>query len=160
MRITSSIAANEVSTLTQSINSTAATEPTLHAMPKDRAQMSGPGAMLGKLQALKEQDPAAFSEKANEIAEKLRAGAANLDDKESAMVQRLADQLSNAAETGDPSALEPKGPSGGGRPHGPPPGARAPEGATEAYQGQSHAHGGPSDALKSLMDDVLGELGG
>lgn len=159
MRITSSIAANEVSTLTQSINSTAATEPTLHAMPKDRAQMSGPGAMLGKLQALKEQDPAAFSEKANEIAEKLRAGAANMDDKESAMFQRLADQLSNAAETGDLSALEPKGPPGGGRPHGPP-GARPAEGATEAYQGQSHAHGGPSDALKSLMDDVLGELGG
>lgn len=132
MQITSSTAANAVLTLTQSNGQTAAATPKLHAMPKDRAQMSGPGAMSGKLQALQEQDPAAFKEKANEIAEKLRAGAANLDDKESAMVQRLADQLSEAAETGDLSALEPKGPRGGGRHQGPPPGARPPEGA-QAY---------------------------
>ncbi len=149
MQITATRANTEVLTYGTTGGTTQAA-PTEHPMPKDRAKMSGPGALIGKLQELQETDPAAFRDQANAMAEKLRAGAEGLEGKEADMVNELADKLSEAAESGDLSALEPSGP---------PPGPRPREGAA-AYKGQAAGHHGPSEALKSLMDEVLGSLGG
>lgn len=148
MQITATRANTQVMTFGTSGGAQQTRKPE-HAIPTDRTKMSGPGALMGKLQELEDTDPAAFREQANAMAEKLRAGARGLEGKEAEMVQQLADKLSEAAESGDLSALKPSGP---------PPGGRPPEGAA-AYKGHAVNHQGPSDALQSLMDQVLGELG-
>jgi hypothetical protein len=72
------------------------------------AQISGPGALLSKLQQLKTQDPAKFKQVLSDIATKLQTLAQQQGQNPSSQwLTKLADKFQTAANTGDLSALQP-----------------------------------------------------
>jgi hypothetical protein len=82
----------------------------------DQSSISGPAAMLSKLKALQESDPAKFKEVTADIAKQLRT-AATQGGASAQVLGQVADAFDKASTTGDLSSLKP--PSGGqGQPAG------------------------------------------
>ena len=82
----------------------------------DQSSISGPAAMLSKLKALQESDPAKFKQVTADIAKQLRS-AATQGGASAQVLGKVADAFDKASTTGDLSSLKP--PSGGqGKPAG------------------------------------------
>lgn len=77
---------------------------------QDEAGISPFAQLLNKLEQLQENDPDAFSETLTEMASEAREKAASATGTEAKMLNRLADNLEEAADTGDLSVLQPKPP--------------------------------------------------
>ncbi len=77
---------------------------------RDEAGISPFAQFLNKLEQLQEKDPDAFVETLTEMAAEAREKAASATGREAEMLDRLADDLEKAAETGDISVLQPKPP--------------------------------------------------
>jgi hypothetical protein len=91
-----------------------------------QASISPLGELMAKLQQLQQQDPSAFKEIAGELSTTLRQAIQKSGDSDGFLSQ-LANGLTQAAQTGDMSALQPpdpsqgRGVSGPGGANGPPP---------------------------------------
>ncbi len=79
---------------------------------QDKAGISPFAQFLNKLEQLQVKDPDAFSETLTEMASEAREKAASATGTEAKMLNRLADNLEEAAGTGDLSVLQPKPPEG------------------------------------------------
>ena len=118
--------------------------------------------LLGKLSALKESDPEQFQATLSKMAEELRASANEQSGAAAQRLSGLADKVSEAAKTGDLSALQAdaSGASGkpaGGRPAGPPPGGPPPgppPGGAKSASKSSSAEG-PSDPADTDGDGTV-----
>ena len=77
---------------------------------RDEAGISPFAQFLNKLEQLQEKDPDAFTATLTEMAGEVREKAASAAGMDAEMLNRLADDMEEAAETGDLSALQPKPP--------------------------------------------------
>lgn len=77
---------------------------------RDEAGISPFAQFLNKLEQLQEKDPEAFVTTLTEMANEAREKAASATGREAEMLNRLADDLEEAVESGDLSALQPKPP--------------------------------------------------
>jgi hypothetical protein len=107
----SSVAATQTSQTTQSSD----------IRKGDGTHLSKLGELFSKLQDLESSDPAKAKQVLSSIASTL-SEKANSPDNRDPHLQELADKFTQAAQTGDLSALKPKGGGHGHRPEGPPPG--------------------------------------
>src|SRR5262249_5938475 len=71
--------------------------------------ISRPGELLSKLQQLQQSDPDKFQQVVSGIADKLHTEAQNASGADSQALGKLADRFAQVAQTGDLSALQPKG---------------------------------------------------
>ena len=77
---------------------------------KDEAGISSFAQFLNKLEQLQEKDSDEFTQTLNEMANNVREKASSATGKDAKMLNKLADDLDSAAETGDLSVLQPKPP--------------------------------------------------
>ena len=107
--------------------------------------------LLGKLSALKESDPEQFQATLSKMADELRASAKEQSGAAAQRLNGLADKVSEAARTGDLSALQAdaggaSGKPAGGRPAGPPPGPPPGGGGAKSASKSSSAEGASDPA--------------
>lgn len=114
-------------------------------------KLSPMGQLMSKLESLSESDPDKFKEVASQISEKLKAAAEKATGKDKEMLTKMAEQFAKASESGDMADLKPpKPPEGQDGQSAPPP---PPQG-----QGQGQGHtGGPSDDVKSALDEIFNQ---
>jgi hypothetical protein len=129
----------------------------------DGTHLSKLGELFSKLQDLESSDPAKAKQVLSSIASTL-SEKANSSDNRDPHLQELADKFTEAAKTGDLSALKPSG--GHHRPEGPPPGS--PPDATSATStatttgkvaSYTHRHTNPLHQLESIVSDALSSAG-
>ena len=135
--------------------SVTATDPTA-----GNVDVSPMGQMLAKLDSLATSDPDKFKEVTAQIAEKLTTAANGATGSDAELLKRMADRFKTASESGDISALQPqqRPHHGHGHRH-----ARyadnqsgtADSTATPTPPAPDGAPGGPSDSVRSAMDDVF-----
>ncbi len=93
----------------------------------DRADISGPAALMNKLKTLQQDDPEKFKAVMSSVADALSAKANSASDpQEQRALADIASKFKSAGESGDLSSLEPprgQRPGAGGGPPGPPPAA-------------------------------------
>jgi hypothetical protein len=116
--LSSTSAVSKVSSTTDDSTTTTALDPTTG---DDQTHISKLGELFSKLQDLESSDPAKAKQVLTSIASSLtdKANSAGNTDPH---LQELADKFTQAADTGDLSALKPKGGGHHHRPEGPPPG--------------------------------------
>jgi hypothetical protein len=86
----------------------------------DSSTISGPGQFFSKMQQLSQQDPAEFKQIASQVAQTFTDAASKATGNDAQMLTQLADQFSQAAQTG--TLQLPSPPDGSAAPDGPPPG--------------------------------------
>ena len=129
--------------------------------PAARARVSDMASFMAELSALKDSDPEAFKAKLNDLSSQAREAAYRTSGEPAKRLSRMADKLTEVAQSGEVSALQPP-PPGAGRPgraagHGgpqgeggaPPPGGGRPPGGGGAAKGGL----GPSSSASSTADD-------
>ncbi|HVO18074.1 MAG TPA: hypothetical protein VMU15_02385 [Anaeromyxobacter sp.] len=77
--------------------------------PATQSSISGPGSLFGELASLSQSDPDQFKKVAGDIAQKLKAAAANATGDQAKFLSSMADKFSEAAQSGDMSVLRPGG---------------------------------------------------
>ena len=112
------------------------------------ASISKAGDFMSKLQDLLQQDPAKFKEVVGQMAKDMKDAAGKATGDDAKRLNALADGLSQAASTGDLSALQPK--------QGAPPGQAA--GVHKGHHGHGHRHGGGSSAVQSALQGAIATL--
>lgn len=103
--------------------------------PASNTRISSPGRLFSRLAQLSHDEPERFKEVAQQIADDLRASAAQSSGREAAFDNRLAERFEKAAETGDMSSLFPRR-------------------SSEAPQHHRGAHGG-GEETRSVLEHAL-----
>jgi hypothetical protein len=131
--------------------------------PATIPNISEAASMLSKLKELQGSDPAKFQSTMKDMADNLRATAKEQGGKAAEFLNGMADKVTEAAKTGDLSALKPPsgGPGGMRGPGGPPPGGGggpsggASEKSTSLSKDPADANGdGTVSALEKLAYDL------
>ena len=91
-------------------------QPTGATASATQTSISREGGLFGQLSSLAQSNPTEFKQVAGEIADKLKAEAGQATGNQATFLGNLADKFSQAAQTGDLSALKPQG--AGGQHHG------------------------------------------
>ncbi|HUO49550.1 MAG TPA: hypothetical protein VMU09_12015 [Acidimicrobiales bacterium] len=110
--------------------------------PATQSSISGPGSLFGELASLAQSNPDEFKKVAGDIAQKLKAAAANATGDQAKFLSSMADKFGQAAQSGDMSVLRPGGPGGSG-------------GAQHAHH---HRHGGSGQASGDSGSSAFQEL--
>jgi len=113
--------------------------------------ISTQGDLLGKLQQLSQQDPAKFKDVVTKLASDLKTAAGSATGGQAQFLNKLSDQFSQAASSGNLSALQP---------------TQAPQGAAAGASATGHHHhghhhhgsGGGSSAVQSAFADALTQV--
>ena len=108
--------------------------------------ISGPGKWMQELAELQQSDPDKFKEVTSAIAQKLSDEASSATGGDAKFLGELADQFSQASETGDLSALKPPG---GPPPPPPPPGDASSAGDASSGDASSDDSSGSTSTARS-----------
>jgi len=163
----SSLASVSSTSAARNVNSTtdnpATTEVGESTSGSDKTKLSKLGELMSKLQDLEGSDPAKAKQVLTSIASALTEKA-NSSDNSDPHLQELADKFTEAAKTGDLSALKPTGGKHHHRPEGPPPppppSGDATTAAATASKTASYTQraANPAEQLASIISQALSDV--
>lgn len=151
---------NSASTVS-STSGTISSSSTSATTSSDSVDISKPGELYSKLQALQKSDPAKFKEVVSDIAQKLKTASESQTGNEAKMTSDLAAKFQSVADGGDISQLKPPSPpSGQGAPNQTGISAYAQQSAMSSTDSSQSAGGthGPSSEMKALFDSFVDEV--